>query len=90
MKNRIIQNLNKFNQNLVLLKDKKQNNKKNDNKYNNKIIKLFNPKEEEKILEEQKLFALKHMREVERDEIKKRKEKNTFRKFRSRRRRSRR
>ena len=29
-----------------------------------------------KILEEQKLFALKHMREVERDEIKKRKEKN--------------
>ena len=76
MKNRIIQNLNKFNQNLVLLKDKKQNNKKNDNKYNNKIIKLFNPKEEEKILEEQKLFALKHMREVERDEIKKRKEKN--------------
>ena len=41
-----------------------------------KFVKLVDYKEEEKIKEEQKLLALKHMRDIEREEVKKRKEKN--------------
>jgi len=72
-KNKILQNMNKLNQNL---KEKNQNNKTSENGVcKNQLVRLLDAKEEEKILEEQKLLALKHMREIEREEIKKRKEK---------------
>ena len=72
-KNKILQNMNKLNQNL---KEKNQNNKTSENGVcKNQLVRLLDAKEEEKILEEQKLLALKHMREMEREEIKKRKEK---------------
>ena len=72
-KNKILQNMNKLNQNL---KEKNQNNKTSENGVcKNQLVRLLDSKEEEKILEEQKLLALKHMREIEREEIKKRKEK---------------
>jgi len=72
-KNKILQNMNKLNQNL---KEKNQNNKTSENGVcKNQLVRLLDAKEEEKILEEQKLLALKHMREIEREGIKKRKEK---------------
>ena len=72
-KNKILQNMNKLNQNL---KEKNQNNKTSENGVcKNQLVRLLDSKEEEKILEEQKLLALKHMREIEREGIKKRKEK---------------
>ena len=74
-KNKILQNMNKLNQNLVTLKQKNQNNKSSENgAYNNQLVRLLDAKEEEKILEEQKILALKHLREQEREDIKKRKE----------------
>ena len=72
-KNKILQNMNKLNQNL---KEKNQNNKTSENGVcKNQLVRLLDAKEEEKILEEQKLLALKQMREIEREGIKKRKEK---------------
>ena len=72
-KNKILQNMNKLNQNLVTLKQKNQNNKSSENgAYNNQLVRLLDAKEEEKILEEQKILALKHLREQEREDIKKR------------------
>ena len=75
-KNKILQNMNKLKQNLESMKEKHQGNKSSDNMNDYKFVKLVNYKEEEKIKEEQKLLALKHMRDIEREEVKKRKEKN--------------
>ena len=80
-KNKILQNMNKFNKNLsqITIKVKKISNKlekNNDNVNNNQIVKLADKNEEQKFLEEQKLKELKHLRELEREEIKKRSEKN--------------
>ena len=75
-KNKIILNMNKLNSNLEILKEKNKNNKSGDNLFDVKLVKLLDAKEEEKLLEEQKILALKHMRQLEREEIKKRKEKN--------------
>ena len=75
-KNKILQNMNKLKQNLESMKEKHQGNKSSDNMNDYKFVKLVNYKEKEKIKEEQKLLALKHMRDIEREEVKKRKEKN--------------
>ena len=75
-KNKILQNMNKLKQNLESMKEKHQGNKSSDNMNDYKFVKLVDYKEEEKIKEEQKLLALKHMRDIEREEVKKRKEKN--------------
>ena len=75
-KNKILQNMNKLKQNLESMKEKHQGNKSSDNMNDYKFVKLVDYKEKEKIKEEQKLFALKHMRDIEREEVKKRKEKN--------------
>ena len=75
-KSKIQQNMNKLNSNLELLKEKNKNNRSEDNLFDVKLVKLLDVKEEEKLLEEQKILALKRMREIERDDIKKRKEKN--------------
>ena len=75
-KNKILQNMYKLNQNLMSFKEKNQSNKSSDNAYENKLVKLLDAKEEEKFMEEQKLLALKHKREIEREDIKKRQEKN--------------
>ena len=75
-KNKIILNMNKLNSNLEILKEKNKNNKSGDNLFDVKLVKLLDAKEEEKLLEEQKILALKHMRQLEREDIKKRKEKN--------------
>ena len=75
-KNKIILNMNKLNSNLEILKEKNKNNKSGENLFDIKLVKLLDAKEEEKLLEEQKILALKHMRQLEREEIKKRKEKN--------------
>jgi len=75
-KNKILQNMNKLKQNLESMKEKHQGNKSSDNMNDYKFVKLVDYKEKEKIKEEQKLLALKHMRDIEREEVKKRKEKN--------------
>ena len=82
-KSKILQNINKFNQNLnqISIKVKKINNKfdkssDNININNNHILKLSDKNEEQNFLEEQKLKELKYMRELEREDIKKRNEKN--------------
>ena len=75
-KSKIQQNMNKLNSNLELLKEKNKSNRSEDNLFDVKLVKLLDVKEEEKLLEEQKILALKRMREIERDDIKKRKEKN--------------
>ena len=75
-KNKILQNMNKLKLNLESMKEKHPSNKSSDNLFDYKLVKLLDYKEEEKIKEEQKLLALKHMRDVEREEIKKRQEKN--------------
>ena len=75
-KNKILQNMSKLKQNLESMKEKHQGNKSSDNMNDYKFVKLVDYKEEEKIKEEQKLLALKHMRDIEREEVKKRKEKN--------------
>ena len=75
-KNKILQNMNKLKLNLESMKEKHPSNKSSDNLFDYKLVKLLDYKEEEKIKEEQKLLALKHMRDEEREEIKKRKEKN--------------
>ena len=75
-KNKILQNMNKLKQNLESMKEKHQGNKSSDNMNDYKFVKLVDYKEEEKRKEEQKLLALKHMRDIEREEVKKRKEKN--------------
>ena len=75
-KNKILQNMNKLKLNLDSMKEKHPSNKSNDNSYDFKLVKLLDYKEEEKIREDQKLLALKNMREKELKEIKKRKEKN--------------
>ena len=75
-KNKIILNMNKLNSNLEILKEKNKNNKSGENLFDIKLVKLLDAKEEEKLLEEQKILALKHMRQLEREDIKKRKEKN--------------
>ena len=75
-KSKIQQNMNKLNSNLELLKEKNKSNRSEDNLFDVKLVKLLDAKEEEKLLEEQKILALKRMREIERDDIKKRKEKN--------------
>ena len=75
-KNKILQNMNKLKQNLESMKEKHQGNKSSDNMNDYKFVKLVDYKEEEKIKDEQKLLALKHMRDIEREEVKKRKEKN--------------
>ena len=82
-KSKILQNINRFNQNLnqISIKVKKINNKfdkssDNININNNHILKLSDKNEEQNFLEEQKLKELKYMRELEREDIKKRNEKN--------------
>ena len=81
-KSKILQNINKFNQNLnqISIKVKKINNKfdkSSDNiNNNNHILRLSDKYEEQNFLEEQKLKELKYMRELEREDIKKRNEKN--------------
>ena len=81
-KSKILQNINKFNQNLnqISIKVKKINNKfdkSSDNiNNNNHILRLSDKNEEQNFLEEQKLKELKYMRELEREDIKKRNEKN--------------
>ena len=82
-KSKILQNINKFNQNLnqISIKVKKINNKfdkssDNININNNHILRLSDKNEEQNFLEEQKLKELKYMRELEREDIKKRNEKN--------------
>ena len=82
-KSKILQNINRFNQNLnqISIKVKKINNKfdkssDNMNINNNHILKLSDKNEEQNFLEEQKLKELKYMRELEREDIKKRNEKN--------------
>ena len=75
-KNKILQNMNKLKQNLESMKEKHQGNKSSDNMNDYKFVKLVDYKEEEKIKEEQKFLALKHMRDIETEEVKKRKEKN--------------
>ena len=82
-KSKILQNINKFNQNLnqISIKVKKINNKfdkssDNINNNNNHILRLSDKNEEQNFLEEQKLKELKYMRELEREDIKKRNEKN--------------
>ena len=75
-KNKILQNMNKLKSNLELLKEKYKSNRSGENLFDIKLVKLLDVKEEEKLLEEQKILALKRMRELEREDIKKRKEKN--------------
>ena len=81
-KSKILQNINRFNQNLnqISIKVKKINNKfdkSSDNiNNNNHILRLSDKYEEQNFLEEQKLKELKYMRELEREDIKKRNEKN--------------
>ena len=81
-KSKILQNINKFNQNLnqISIKVKKINNKfdkSSDNiNNNNHILRLSDRNDEQNFLEEQKLKELKYMRELEREDIKKRNEKN--------------
>ena len=81
-KSKILQNINKFNQNLnqISIKVKKINNKfdkSSDNiNNNNHMLRLSDKYEEQNFLEEQKLKELKYMRELEREDIKKRNEKN--------------
>ena len=75
-KNKIIKNKNRFNDNLKVLNEKNPNTKNNDpGFYNNQLVRLLDAKEEQKILEEQRILTLKHMREIELEEVKKRKEK---------------
>ena len=75
-KNKILQNMNKLKLNLESMKEKHPSNKSSDNVYDFKLVKLLDYKEEEKIREDQKLLALKNMRDKELEDIKKRKEKN--------------
>lgn len=75
-KNKIKENMNKLNQNLVSLKEKEQSSKSSENLFRNQLVKLLDAKEEQRFLEEQKMLALKHMRDAEREEIKKRKQQN--------------
>ena len=81
-KSKILQNINKFNQNLnqISIKVKKINNKFDKSSdtinNNNHILRLSDKNEEQNFLEEQKLKELKYMRELEREDIKKRNEKN--------------
>ena len=75
-KSKILENMNKLNQNLVQLREKSHSNKIIENGSNNQLVKLLDTREEQKFLEEQKILALKHMRDLEKAEIKKRKEKN--------------
>ena len=62
-KNKIIKNKNRFNDNLKVLNEKNPNTKNNDpGFYNNQLVRLLDAKEEQKILEEQRILTLKHMR----------------------------